>query len=140
MRVIYRPKSLVLGLGCDKGIAPELLERGVDTLLERNGLSAKSVKEIATIVVKQTSCWCLRRSGAAANLLRRKSLTPGRASRILLRLSATTLSAWGGRACCVVGRGGFEAAGPETDLYGTGSGAIDDAGCGSHSIFAEAYL
>ena len=51
--VIYRPKSLVLGLGCDKGIAPDLVERGVETLLARNGFSAKSVKEIATIVVKK---------------------------------------------------------------------------------------
>ncbi len=51
--VIYRPKSLVLGLGCDKGIAPDLVERGVDALLARHGLSAKSVKEIATIVVKK---------------------------------------------------------------------------------------
>lgn len=51
--VIYRPKSLVLGIGCDKGTAPDLVERGVMALLARHGLSAKSVKELATIDVKK---------------------------------------------------------------------------------------
>lgn len=51
--VIYRPKSLVLGIGCDKGVAPDLVERGVMTLLARHGLSPKSVKELATIDVKK---------------------------------------------------------------------------------------
>lgn len=51
--VIYRPKSLVVGLGCDKGTAPELVERGVMALLARHGLSPKSVKELATIDVKK---------------------------------------------------------------------------------------
>lgn len=51
--VIYRPKSLVLGIGCDKGTAPDLVERGVMALLARHGLSPKSVKELATIEVKK---------------------------------------------------------------------------------------
>ena len=51
--VIYRPKSLVLGIGCDKGAAPDLVERGVLALLARQGLSPKSVKELATIAVKK---------------------------------------------------------------------------------------
>ncbi len=51
--VIYRPKSLVLGIGCDKGTAPDLVERGVLALLARQGLSPKSVKELATIDVKK---------------------------------------------------------------------------------------
>lgn len=51
--VIYRPKSLVLGLGCDKGTPPELVERGVSALLARHGLSPKSIKAIATIDLKQ---------------------------------------------------------------------------------------
>lgn len=50
--VVYRPKSLVLGVGCDRGTSPELLERGVRTLLERHGLSAKCVRQVATIDVK----------------------------------------------------------------------------------------
>lgn len=51
--VIYRPKSLVLGLGCDKGIAAEVVDRGVQKLFEQHGLSIKSVKGIATIDKKQ---------------------------------------------------------------------------------------
>ena len=47
--VVYRPKSLVVGVGCDRGATPEMVERGVDTLLETHGLSPKSVKELATI-------------------------------------------------------------------------------------------
>jgi cobalt-precorrin 5A hydrolase len=47
--VVYRPKSLVLGLGCDRGAGEGMVERGVDTLLSEHGLSAKSVKAIATI-------------------------------------------------------------------------------------------
>lgn len=51
--VIYRPKSLILGLGCDKGTAPDLVERGVMTLLAKHRLSPKSVKVIATIDLKK---------------------------------------------------------------------------------------
>lgn len=50
--VIYRPKSLVLGIGCDRGTAPDLVKRGVLTILARHGLSPKSVKELATITAK----------------------------------------------------------------------------------------
>ncbi len=47
--VVYRPKSLVLGLGCDRDTPADLIERGVSALLARHGLSAKSVREVATI-------------------------------------------------------------------------------------------
>jgi cobalt-precorrin 5A hydrolase len=47
--VVYRPKSLVLGLGCDRGATLEMVERGIATVLEAHGLSGKCVKEIATI-------------------------------------------------------------------------------------------
>jgi cobalt-precorrin 5A hydrolase len=50
--VIYRPKSLVLGLGCDRGTPPLLVERGVRRLLDEAGLSLASVKAIATIDLK----------------------------------------------------------------------------------------
>ncbi len=47
--VVYRPKSLVVGIGCDRGASPEMVARGVDALLERNGLARASVKAIATV-------------------------------------------------------------------------------------------
>ena len=50
--VVYRPKSLVLGVGCDKATPVELVERGVCELLQRHGLALASVKALATIDVK----------------------------------------------------------------------------------------
>jgi len=47
--VVYRPRSLVMGLGCDRGATLEMVERGVDSMLATHGLSGKSVKELATI-------------------------------------------------------------------------------------------
>lgn len=52
-RVIYRPKSIVLGLGCNRGTSMEEIENAVFTALERQGLSWKSVASIATITLKQ---------------------------------------------------------------------------------------
>ena len=51
--VIYRPKTLVLGLGCDKNADPGMIQRGVTTLLAQHGLSPKSIKEFATIDKKK---------------------------------------------------------------------------------------
>ena len=50
--VVYRPRSLVLGLGCDRNTPPALVSRGVDALLARHLLSPLSVKAVATIDVK----------------------------------------------------------------------------------------
>jgi cobalt-precorrin 5A hydrolase len=47
--VIYRPKSLVLGIGCDRGSTPAMVERGVRNLLELRRLSIKCIKAVATI-------------------------------------------------------------------------------------------
>ncbi len=47
--IVYRPKSLVVGLGCDRGAGVEMVARGVDALLAEHGLSPKCVKAIATI-------------------------------------------------------------------------------------------
>jgi cobalt-precorrin 5A hydrolase len=47
--IVYRPKSLVIGLGCDRGAPFDMVARGVDQLLAAHGLSPKSVKAIATI-------------------------------------------------------------------------------------------
>lgn len=51
--VVYRPKSLVLGIGCDKDTPADLVERGVQHLLTEAGLSVKSVKSLATIDKKK---------------------------------------------------------------------------------------
>lgn len=51
--VIYHPKVLVLGIGCDKGTTLETLEEGLLTVLERENLSLKSVKAIASVDAKK---------------------------------------------------------------------------------------
>ncbi|MGH8563404.1 MAG: cobalt-precorrin 5A hydrolase [Gammaproteobacteria bacterium] len=47
--VIYRPKSLALGLGCDRAAAPEMVERGVRAILAEHRLSMRSIRTIATV-------------------------------------------------------------------------------------------
>ncbi|MGW9527792.1 cobalt-precorrin 5A hydrolase [Paenibacillus terrae] len=51
--VLYRPKSLVLGIGCNRGTAVEELEAGVLDTLNELRLSVKSVRNIATIDLKK---------------------------------------------------------------------------------------
>jgi cobalt-precorrin 5A hydrolase len=47
--IIFRPKSLVLGAGCDRGTPFELFERGVLATLEQHGLSYKCLHTLASI-------------------------------------------------------------------------------------------
>jgi cobalt-precorrin 5A hydrolase len=50
--VIYRPKTLVLGIGCDRGTPPELVRRGVQQLMQESGLSLASVAALTSADVK----------------------------------------------------------------------------------------
>lgn len=50
--VIYRPKSLVLGIGCDRDTPTELVERGIRKVLKENQLEFQCIKGLATIDVK----------------------------------------------------------------------------------------
>jgi cobalt-precorrin 5A hydrolase len=47
--VVYRPKSLVVGLGCDRGATFAMVERGLRHVLSTQGLSPKCIKAFATI-------------------------------------------------------------------------------------------
>ncbi|MCI0345229.1 MAG: cobalamin biosynthesis protein, partial [Chloroflexi bacterium] len=51
--VVYRPKSLVLGVGCDRGATPDMVERGVEKILAKHSLSPKCVQAVATIDKKR---------------------------------------------------------------------------------------
>jgi cobalt-precorrin 5A hydrolase len=51
--VVYRPKSLVLGVGCDRGVPLEELETLVLKTLQERGLSFLSVRALATIDIRK---------------------------------------------------------------------------------------
>jgi cobalt-precorrin 5A hydrolase len=47
--IVYRPKSLVLGVGCDRHTPTDLVARGVSQLMAASGLSLRCVRAIASI-------------------------------------------------------------------------------------------
>jgi cobalt-precorrin 5A hydrolase len=47
--VIYRPKSLVVGIGLHWDTSKETIESGIDTVFKENGLSFQSIRNIASI-------------------------------------------------------------------------------------------
>jgi len=50
--VVYRPKSLVLGMGCDKGASLQDIEDLVFKTLAGHGLSSKCLKAVSTVDLK----------------------------------------------------------------------------------------
>lgn len=50
--VVYRPKSLVLGMGCDKGVSLQDIEDLVFKTLADQGLSPKCLKAVSTVDLK----------------------------------------------------------------------------------------
>jgi cobalt-precorrin 5A hydrolase len=61
--VIYRPRSLVLGIGCDRATPGELIARGVEALLAAGRLAAGSVREVATVDLKGDEAGILALTG-----------------------------------------------------------------------------
>ncbi len=53
LTVVYRPKSLCLGMGCDSGVTPQELEDLVSRTLAANDLSEKCVRKVATVDLKE---------------------------------------------------------------------------------------
>ena len=51
--VVYRPRSLAVGLGCRRGVPTGELEKLLDQTFRRNNLSPKSIRCIATAQLKQ---------------------------------------------------------------------------------------
>ncbi len=50
--VLYRPKSLAIGMGCDKGVAQEQLDTLLHVTFSDNGLSVRSIKNVSTVDLK----------------------------------------------------------------------------------------
>jgi cobalt-precorrin 5A hydrolase len=51
--VLYRPRTLAVGVGCDRGAPAGLVERAVASVLARHGLALASVVTLASIDVKR---------------------------------------------------------------------------------------
>jgi cobalt-precorrin 5A hydrolase / precorrin-3B C17-methyltransferase len=52
-KVIYRPKSLVVGIGCNRGTSSNTIEKAVKSVFSEYNLSIKSIRKLATIDIKQ---------------------------------------------------------------------------------------
>ncbi|AEF93473.1 cobalamin (vitamin B12) biosynthesis CbiG protein [Desulfotomaculum nigrificans CO-1-SRB] len=51
-RLILRPRNLVAGVGCRRGVGPEQIIRAVKTAFKRGGFSLLSLKALATVDIK----------------------------------------------------------------------------------------
>lgn len=51
--VVFRPQSLVLGLGCDRGATPDMVRRGVGKVFAEHRISMASIAAVATIDKKR---------------------------------------------------------------------------------------
>jgi cobalt-precorrin 5A hydrolase len=61
--VVYRPRSLVLGIGCDRATPGELIARGVEAILTAGRLATGSVRELATVDLKGDEAGILALAG-----------------------------------------------------------------------------
>ena len=61
--VVYRPRSLVVGMGCRRGVSLEHLEELLEETLERHNLSTRSIKCIATADIKRDEPGILELAG-----------------------------------------------------------------------------
>jgi len=51
--VVYRPRSLVVGVGCNRGTEAEEIARAVEAALRGHGLAARSIRGLATVDLKR---------------------------------------------------------------------------------------
>jgi len=64
--VLYRPKSLAIGMGCDRGVRQEQLDELLEETFKKNGLSTQSIKNVSTVDLKN------REAGLLASCERHK--------------------------------------------------------------------
>ena len=126
--------TLVVGIGCDKLTPPELVARGVQTLLAKHDLALASVAKIATIDLKARRAGARSRSGcrwspiAAAELDAVRDANP----------SETVMKHVGTRGvaepAALLAAGAARAGRAEADLHRDRRRALDDARGGAHSV------
>jgi len=51
--VIFRPRNLIIGLGCNRGTAAGEISRAIDIVLGKNGLSPLSIASLASVDLKK---------------------------------------------------------------------------------------
>jgi cobalt-precorrin 5A hydrolase / cobalt-factor III methyltransferase / precorrin-3B C17-methyltransferase len=51
--VLYRPKSLVVGVGCERGVTLEEMEAAIKDTMAGHGLAFSSIRNLATVTLKQ---------------------------------------------------------------------------------------
>lgn len=61
--VVYRPKSLVVGIGCNRGSNADEIEKAVLSLFSENNLSTDSIRHMATIDLKKDEDGILKFAG-----------------------------------------------------------------------------
>lgn len=54
--VLWRPKSLVLGIGCDRNTPQAVIQAGISAFLAENNLAVESVAAMASIDLKADEC------------------------------------------------------------------------------------
>lgn len=53
LHIIYRPKSLVIGIGCNRGTPSGEIKKGLFSILNRSGLSPSCISSIASVEAKK---------------------------------------------------------------------------------------
>lgn len=96
--LIMRPKVLVLGLGCHKGLPPEDMEMFVRSRLKEAGLSDKSVALLATVEIRRQEPALLELSRVFDRPLKifskeelEKVLTPNPSETVLRRIGVPSV-------------------------------------------------
>ena len=51
--VVFHPPSLVVGIGCNRGTACDVIEQAVSEIFSKNGLSLQSIRSLATASLKR---------------------------------------------------------------------------------------
>jgi precorrin-4 C11-methyltransferase len=59
----FRPRSLVLGVGCERGITAEALEDGLDRVLREHGLAPSSIGTVASLDLKSDEAGLIELAG-----------------------------------------------------------------------------
>lgn len=75
--VLYRPRSLVVGIGCNRGTKSTVMENAVKTIFATHGLSPRSIRKLATIDLKKDEAGLLdfaRQSGLTVDYFDKEAL------------------------------------------------------------------